>query len=55
MNEQMQLRDAFASSDSRTERTALVIDINGSTKMKEAAPDFALWQYAFDGAAPAPA
>ena len=41
MNQQTQLRDAFASPDSRTERTILVIDINGSTKMKEAQPQAA--------------
>ena len=41
MNEHTQLRDAFASPDSRTERTILVIDMNGSTKMKEAQPQAA--------------
>jgi class 3 adenylate cyclase len=41
MNEHTQLRDAFASPDSRTERTILVIDMNGSTKMKEVQPQSA--------------
>jgi len=36
-----QLRDAFTSSESRTERTIAVVDINGSTAMKESQPQAA--------------
>ena len=41
MNEHTQLRDAFASPDSRTELTIVVIDMNDSTRMKEAQPQAA--------------
>ncbi len=42
MNEhKQQLRDAFASSESRTERTIVVVDVNGSTAMKESQPQAA--------------
>lgn len=36
-----QLRDAFASPESRTEQTIVVVDINGSTAMKETQPQAA--------------
>jgi class 3 adenylate cyclase/cold shock CspA family protein len=36
-----QLRDAFASPESRTERTIVVVDVNGSTAMKETQPQAA--------------
>jgi class 3 adenylate cyclase len=41
MTENTQLRDAFASPDSRTERTIVVVDMNDSTRMKEAQPQAA--------------
>jgi class 3 adenylate cyclase/cold shock CspA family protein len=42
MNEhKQQLRDAFASPESRTERTIVVVDVNGSTAMKETQPQAA--------------
>jgi class 3 adenylate cyclase len=41
VNQHTELRDAFASPDSLTERTIVVVDVNGSTRTKETQPQAA--------------